>query len=93
MTIARPHTAQQFAKHLRALVGAGQHREAVAYAERFSREFLPQLSNEEHCRITGMMEGAATVVDLEDWEAGNLVSDGAAPSVDLAKRPAYATRR
>jgi hypothetical protein len=54
MKPAHPQTAAQFAAQLRAPVDPGWHREAVVYAERFSRQFLPQLSNEEHSRITGM---------------------------------------
>ncbi len=65
----RPRTAEQFVGHLRALVDAGEHRRALAYAKRFGREFLPRLSDEEHGRVTGMMEGVATIVELEEWEA------------------------
>ncbi|MDQ3702617.1 MAG: hypothetical protein M3442_17090 [Chloroflexota bacterium] len=69
MKTVRPQSPQHFVEHLRALVDAAQYRRAVAYAERFSRGFLPQLSAEELNRVTAMMEGADMIVDLEDREA------------------------
>lgn len=79
MRWAKPKTPEDFAAHLRALVRAGRDREAVAYAEQFSREFLPQLSDEDLTRITAMMEGAAMIVDLEDWQASQSKVDDAPP--------------
>ena len=52
----------------------------VAFTEQVSREFLPQLSAEELNRVTAMMEGADTIVDLEDWEARRGKADSAGPA-------------
>jgi hypothetical protein len=69
--LARPRTAADFARRLRPRVDAEQHRLALAHAERFSREFLPQLSADELNRVSAMMEGVATIVELENWQSAH----------------------
>jgi hypothetical protein len=71
---------EQVVPRLRALVDAGEYRQAVAYAAQFSREFLPQVSDEELNRVTGMMEGADMIVDLQDWQASQPADAEVAPA-------------
>jgi len=80
MKPGRPQTKQDFLERIGTLVRAGRDREALAYTEQFSREFLPQLTTEELNRLGGTMEGAQMIVDLEDWQASQPGVDGAAPT-------------
>jgi hypothetical protein len=96
MTNVEPRTPEQFVQRLQSLVDGQEYRQAVAFAERFSPEFLSQLDAGELNRVTGMMEGVDLIVDLEDWQGGQSQHPGDAasgtpsPAGDM-RHPAAAT--
>jgi hypothetical protein len=92
MKQARPQSSDQFVRRLRALVDAGEYRDALTFAEQFSRAFLPQLSDEELNRVTGMMEGVDMIVDLQDWPARQSAEPSVAPAGRKPQQALPATR-
>jgi hypothetical protein len=80
VSTAGPLTPQEFIGLLRRSVRAGENRQALALADRFSRDLLPRLSPDELDRVGGMIEIAEMAVDLEDWEESQGRVEGAPPA-------------